>query len=59
MNPGEIPMGTVFFSSYLDTVAATHDKNRFHMCELIHLIVWEAKKWVMSHAVVSYRVAYV
>ena len=55
-------MKTVFFSSFCDTVAATHDKNRFqsdfccrsslslrpdlvvlHMCELIHLIVWEAK----------------
>ena len=29
------------------------------MCELIHLIVWEAKKWVVSHVVVSYHVIYV
>ena len=68
-------METAFFSSFLDTVAATHDKNRFqsnfccrsflsccpdvvvlHMCELIHLIVWEAKKLVVSHPVVSCRI---
>ena len=29
INPGEITMETVFCSSFLDTVAATHDKNRF------------------------------
>ena len=29
MNPGEIPMETVFFSSFLNTVAATQAKNRF------------------------------
>ena len=28
MNPGEIPMKNVFFGNFLDTVAATHDKNR-------------------------------
>ena len=29
------------------------------MCELIHVIEWEAKKRVVSHAVVSCRVVYV
>ena len=69
-------METVFFSSFLDTVAATHmtkiasraifvatgfcrDDQTWscciNMCELIHLIVWEAKKRVVSHDVVSCR----
>ena len=52
INLGEIPMETVFFSSFLDTVAATHDEIRFqsdfcrssfllfvlHMCELIMIV---------------------
>ena len=29
INPGEIPMETVFLANFLDTLTATHDKNHF------------------------------
>ena len=36
MNPREIYMESVLFSSFLDTVAATHDQNRFQRELLSH-----------------------